>query len=71
MYAVDLSQRAQKFLEKLDHHIRERIEDSLRGLGQSPVPKDAKFIERDSGGDKIFRIRIGDFRAWYKIKGLR
>jgi len=31
------------------------------------VPSDSKFITRESN-DKIFRIRIGDFRALYKIK---
>ena len=32
-----------------------------------PVPSDAKFIGREEG-DKIFRYRIGDYRALYKIK---
>ncbi|MBI2507482.1 type II toxin-antitoxin system RelE/ParE family toxin [Candidatus Woesearchaeota archaeon] len=33
-----------------------------------PVPSDAKFIGRDESGEKIFRYRIGDYRALYKIK---
>lgn len=67
MYAVELSQRAQKFLEKLDNHIRERIEERLRNLSANPVPSDAKFITREDN-DKIFRYRIGDYRALYKVK---
>ncbi|MBI1969050.1 type II toxin-antitoxin system RelE/ParE family toxin [Candidatus Woesearchaeota archaeon] len=67
MYAVDLSERAQKFLEKLDDHIRQRIEDRLRRLSEQPVPSDAKFIGREKG-DKVFRYRIGDYRALYKVK---
>lgn len=67
MYAVELSQRAQKFLEKLDEHISQRIEERLKRLGSEPVPSDAKFIGRD-GGDKVFRYRIGDWRALYKVK---
>ncbi len=67
MYAVELSQISQKFLEKLDDHIRIRIENRLRNLGECYVPSDAKFICRD-GGEKVFRYRIGDYRALYKVK---
>ena len=66
MYFVDLSQRAQKFLDKLDSHIKERIENTLRRLENNPVPSDAVFIGRE-GGEKIFRYRIGDYRALYSI----
>ena len=65
---VHLSQRSEKFLEKLDSHIRERIENRLKNLSVESVPSDAKFIGRDEFGDKIFRYRIGDFRATYKVK---
>ncbi len=32
------------------------------------MPSDSKFISRDQDGDKIFRYRIGDLRALYKVK---
>ena len=67
MYSVELSQKSQKFLEKLDKHIKERIEKRLRKLKEYPVPSDAKFIYRD-GDNKVFRYRIGDYRALYKVK---
>ncbi|MBI2144092.1 type II toxin-antitoxin system RelE/ParE family toxin [Candidatus Woesearchaeota archaeon] len=54
-------------MEKLDRHIRERIEERLRNLGFNPVPSDTKFITREDK-DKIFRYRIGDYRALYKVK---
>ncbi len=66
MYFVDVSQRAQKFLDKLDFHIRDRIENTLKRLENNPVPSDTKFIGRESG-EKIFRYRIGDYRALYSI----
>ncbi len=66
MYFVDLSQHAQKFLDKLDLHIKNRIENTLKRLENNPVPSDSKFIGRD-GGEKIFRYRIGDYRALYSI----
>ena len=67
MYSVELSQNSSKFLEKLDKHISDRIKERLKLLSVNPVPSDSKFITRD-GSDKVFRIRIGDFRALYKTK---
>ena len=66
MYFLDLSQRAQKFLDKFDSHIKDRIENTLKRLENNPVPSDTKFIGRESG-EKIFRYRIGDYRALYSI----
>ncbi len=68
MYEVHQSQRADRFVSKLDSHIKERVEERLKRLAENPVPSDSKFIGRDNYGDKIFRYRIGDFRALYKIK---
>jgi len=67
VYSVELSQRARKFLGKLEENISGRIEEKLRKLGKTPVPSDSKFICRDKN-DKVFRYRIGDYRALYKLK---
>ncbi len=67
MYSVELSQKASKFLNKLDRHLSEGIEDGLKILAKEPVPHDSKFIGRHEG-DKVFRIRVGGYRALYKIK---
>ena len=67
MYAVELSQRVQKFLEKLDTTISERITEKLKTLKENPVPSDAKFIGREKN-NKVFRYRIGNFRALYLLK---
>ena len=67
MYSVELSQRADKFLIKLDTHLKVRIEERLKNLEITPVPSDAKFVGRDESG-KILRYRIGDYRVLYKVK---
>jgi mRNA interferase RelE/StbE len=67
LYSVELSQRTVKFLSKLDNHLNTRIRERLKKLSDNPVPSDAKFISREEG-DKIFRYRIGDYRALYKVK---
>ena len=42
LYSVELSVRVQKFLDKLDGHIRIIIEERLKRLGDVAVPSDAK-----------------------------
>jgi len=68
MYSVELSQKARKFLDSLDNHLSNRIEERLKNLAENPVPHDSKFIGRHEG-DKVFRYRIGGYRALYKVKG--
>lgn len=68
MHSVELSQLSQKFLKKLDKNLSDRIQNRLKRLGEIQVPSDAKFLGRDKEGNKIFRYRIGDYRALYKVK---
>ncbi|MEE9615042.1 MAG: type II toxin-antitoxin system RelE/ParE family toxin [Thermodesulfobacteriota bacterium] len=68
MYRVLKSQKVERFLGKLDGHIKTRIEERLKRLGKDPVPTDAKFIGRDNEGNKIFRYRAGGYRILYKVK---
>jgi len=67
MYSVHLSEKSLDFLNKLDKHIRERVEERLKRLSENPIPSDAKFIFREDN-EKVFRYRIGDFRVLYKVK---
>ena len=54
MHFVELSVRAQDFLDKLDKDISERIEKRLKNLENNPVPSDSKFIKREDN-EMIFR----------------
>ncbi|MEK6959622.1 MAG: type II toxin-antitoxin system RelE/ParE family toxin [Nanoarchaeota archaeon] len=67
MYVVELSQRTCKYLESLDNHLQERLISGLKKLESNPIPSDSKFICRHEG-EQVFRIRIGDHRALYKVK---
>lgn len=67
MHFIELSVRAQEFLEKLDNKTKERIEKRLKNLENNPVPSDSKFIGRENN-EMIFRYRIGKFRVLYKVK---
>ena len=70
MYFLELSVRAQDFLEKLDRDIKERIEKRLKNLENNPIPSDSKFIGRENN-EMIFRYRIGKFRVLYKVKEIQ
>ncbi|MBS3079081.1 type II toxin-antitoxin system RelE/ParE family toxin [Candidatus Pacearchaeota archaeon] len=67
MYFVELSVKAQDFLEKIDKDTKDRIEKRLKNLESNPIPSDSKFIGRDNN-EMVFRYRIGKFRALYKVK---
>ena len=67
IYDIHLSQISQKFLDKSNSAIRKQIESRLKNLSSNAVPNDSKFIFRHEG-DMVFRYRIGQFRALYKIK---
>ncbi|MAG47036.1 type II toxin-antitoxin system mRNA interferase toxin, RelE/StbE family [archaeon] len=67
MFQLDYSYRANQFLKKLDKHIAKRIIDKLENLKQNSVPSNVKFIHRENN-EMVFRYRIGDYRALYKVK---
>ena len=66
-YEIHLSQRCSKFLDKIERSNSDRIIEKLKGLSEVPHPSDSKFITIHDG-ESVFRIRIGDYRALYKIK---
>ena len=54
-----------KFLNKINKEINNRILDKIEEtLTNDPVPHDTKSIVGKHG---VFRIRIGDYRVWYRI----
>jgi mRNA interferase RelE/StbE len=61
---VFYDKQPQKFLKKCHPELARRILDKLDGLSKGPVPSDAKRIV---GETNVFRIRIGDYRALYRI----
>ena len=66
MYEVHLSQRAKRFLTKLDDYVEAQIVKRLRNLKVEPFPSDSKFINR-SFNKKIYRYRVGRFRILYEV----
>ena len=64
-YYIVYDNQQEKFLEKIDKHIAKRIKDKIEStLTENPVPQNTTTIVGEHG---VFRIRIGDFRALYRI----
>lgn len=65
MFDVKLDKQAVRFLKKCEKLLFERIQQKLGLLKQNPIPQDAKRV---IGCEQpTFRIRIGKYRALYRI----
>jgi mRNA interferase RelE/StbE len=65
MFDILLETPARNFIKKLDSKNSQRIIEAIEKLAEDPVPHDAKRIYGTS--EKLFRIRVGDFRVLYRI----
>ena len=65
MFEIKLDKQPVKFLKNCERILFDRIINKLGELKQNPVPHNAKRV---IGYDKpTFRIRIGKYRALYRI----
>ena len=65
MFSVEFSSQAKKFLKKSDKELAERIIKRIESLSADPFPSDVKRVV--SRQEKIFRVRVGDYRIQYCI----
>ncbi len=63
-YSVEMKPSARKELERLPANLIERIFPKLEGLSLEPRPAGCKKLK---GGQRDWRIRIGDYRVVYTI----
>ena len=63
-YHVVLTSSAEKELQKLPRQVIARMISRLENLGSNPRPPGCKKLK---GGDREWRVRVGDYRAVYTI----
>ena len=63
-FSIEYDKQPLKFLKNQDKHIIQRLMDKIDELGSNPVPHNAIAIVGEHG---VYRIRIGDYRAIYRI----
>jgi len=65
MFSVEFSSLAKHFLKKSDKPLTERIIQRIEKLAEDPFPSDVKRVVNRK--EKVFRIRVGDYRIQYTI----
>ncbi|MGH7794224.1 MAG: type II toxin-antitoxin system RelE family toxin [Candidatus Binatia bacterium] len=65
-YRVEFTPRAERDFKSLDGSVRGRIKQRIDSLGENPFPSGIKKIE---GEDELYRLRVGDYRVLYQVKG--
>ncbi len=65
MFEIKLDKQPEKFLNTCEKILYDRIIEKLKILADNPVPQDAKRVLGYK--EPTFRIRIGKYRALYRI----
>jgi mRNA interferase RelE/StbE len=65
MFSVEFGSDAKRFLKKAEKQIAERIIKKIRKLRDDPFPSDVKRVVGKK--NKIFRVRVGDYRIQYGV----
>jgi len=60
MFDIEFSSQSKKFLNKAETVVAKRLIERIEDLAVEPFPSDVKRIVNKK--DKIFRIRLGDYR---------
>lgn len=63
---VTISPAAKRQIKNLEPKIQEKIVQHLREIGKNPRPSGTKKL---SGTRDVYRLRIGDYRVVYQIRG--
>jgi mRNA interferase RelE/StbE len=63
-YQIKFKSSAAKEFRKLSSQIKERIREAVDQLAENPRPSGVVKLR---GEDRLFRIRIGDYRIVYEI----
>lgn len=69
MYKIELRKKALKFIHKQDKIMQQRIKKSLLTLAEKPFDFNNKNIQKLTGYDKTYKIRMADIRIKYQIDG--
>jgi mRNA interferase RelE/StbE len=67
LHRVILTKRASKGLEKAPEHIKRSSIEALDTLQQSSAPVKLFDVKKLKGTERVFRIRIGDWRIIYEV----
>ena len=67
-YTVEFLPSAQRELAALPKDVQRRIANRIDALSEDPRPPGARQLQ---GVERLFRLRVGDYRVIYSIEGRR
>jgi mRNA interferase RelE/StbE len=67
-YQIEWKPSALRELKRLDRQIVSRIVTAIDSLSANPFPPGIKKLH---GGDRSYRMRVGDYRVIYEIASSR
>lgn len=68
MFEVRISRKAEKFINKCEDKLRERLHELFRVLAEKPVPAHEYDVEKVAGGEgNRYRIRLSSYRVVYVV----
>lgn len=65
MFKIKFDKQPERFLKKTEKELRNRLIKKIKTLKEVPVPSDAKVVKGRE--EKVFRIRVGDYRVLYIV----
>jgi mRNA interferase RelE/StbE len=68
-FQVVLTEHAIAALEETPKNLREQIHRDLKSLQESPFPSGTQIKRLKGFRPPIYRLRSGDFRVLYRIRG--
>ena len=66
-FPAEFSNKAGKYIKKLDEITRGRIHERINKLEGDPFPQEVERVE-DYKEEKVFRVRVGDQRILYVVR---
>ena len=67
MYKIELTKPARKAYLNLPEKFRQKVSKKLTALAEAPMAKHHD-VKRLSGMEKVYRLRIQDWRVVYRIE---
>jgi mRNA interferase RelE/StbE len=64
-YRVRFNAHGERAFAKLTLDVRGRIAPQILALGEDPRPDGCRKL---TGGDSVYRIRVGDYRVVYEVR---
>jgi mRNA interferase RelE/StbE len=65
-YRIEFSPTAESQFKKLPKEVQTRLKHRIDTLAENPFPRGVKKL---SAEENFYRLRIGDYRIIYQVKG--